>query len=127
MSSVILLLNSPSAKQFTENFSPFIYVEKNAFKYTCGQAPALQNEAPRFIILEENKTDPQQDIDIIILLKSNPLYATVPLLVLTSKHTAQETLLYFEMGVTTCVLVPAAADEWLNIIKNISAYWQEAA
>lgn len=127
MSSVILLLNSPSAKQFTEDFSPFIYVEKNTFKNTRGLAPAIQNGAPGFIILEESKADQQQDIDIIMLLKSNPVYAKVPLLVLTSKHTAAETLLYFEMGVTTCVLAPAAADEWLNIIKNISAYWQEAA
>lgn len=127
MSSVILLLNSPSAKQFTEDFSPFIYVEKTTFKHSRGQAPALQNEAPGFIILEESKADHQQDIDIIMLLKSNPVYAKVPLLVLTAKHTAEETLLYFKMGVTTCVLIPATADEWLNIIKNISAYWQEAA
>jgi DNA-binding NarL/FixJ family response regulator len=123
MSNVLIVLNTASDSNLLKNISPFTFLKKED---VIIQSHLIYN-APAFIIFEENAQNRKKDIDIITLLKGNPVFAAVPLLILTTKQTAEETLVYFEHGATTCVLKPTAADEWLNIINNMPAYWQEAA
>ncbi len=126
MSNILVLLNSASDNPVLKGISPFTFIKKDDVNNAITQS-TLTHDAPAFIVFEENAQNRKDDIDIITQLKGNPVFASVPLLILTTKQTAEETLVYFEHGATTCVLKPAAADEWLNIINNMPVYWQEAA
>ena len=126
MPNILILLNSVSDNPLLKGISPFTFLKKDDVNEAILQSPLIY-DTPAFIVFEENPTNRQEDIDIITHLKANPVFASAPLLILTAKQNAEETLVYFEHGATTCVLKPAAADELLNIINSIPAYWQEAA
>jgi hypothetical protein len=121
----LIILNHPSKNEFSKGLSSFVFLHKQS-------VPAIMEysgiySAPDFIIMEGNTDNIQQDLEILRLLKANPVFANVPLLIFTSVSSTEATLRYFEYGATTCMVLPAAGDEWVNIIRHIPEYWHDAA
>lgn len=99
---------------------------KNDFKAIVQGASSVVT-SPQLIVMQANDEALQEDLEILSLLRSSPLFKDAPILVFTLSRTANETLRYFEHGATTCMLMPGAPQEWVNIINYIPAYWLEAA
>lgn len=126
MNYQLILLNKPSRHNFSKGLSSFVCMPKNDFKAIVQGASSVVT-SPQLIVMQANDEALQEDLEILSLLRSSPLFKDAPILVFTLSRTANETLRYFEHGATTCMLMPGAPQEWVNIINYIPAYWLEAA
>jgi hypothetical protein len=126
MSYQLILLNNSSRHNFSKGLSSYVCLSKDYFTEITQQASSLLN-SPQLIVMQANEDSLQEDLGLLDLLRSTELFKNAPVLVFTLSHTATETLLYFEHGATTCMLMPGAPQEWVNIINYIPAYWLEAA
>ena len=126
MNYQLILLNKPSRHNFSKGLSSFVCLPKNEFNAIALQASAVLN-SPQLIVMQADDETLQEDLQLLSLLRSNPVFKDAPILVFTLSRTANETLRYFEHGATTCMLMPGAPQEWVNIINYIPVYWLEAA
>lgn len=126
MTYQLILLNKPSGHNFSKGLSSFVCLPKNNFKSIVQQVPSVIN-APQLIVMQADDETLHGDLELLSFLRLNPVFKNAPILVFTLSRTANETLRYFEHGATTCMLMPGAPQEWVNIINYIPAYWLEAA
>ena len=122
----LILLNNPSTHNFSKGLSSFVCMPKRRFSSITQQVSSVLH-CPQLIVMQADDANLQEDLELLSFLKTNPVFKRAPVLVFTLNRSAGETLRYFEHGATTCMLMPAAPDEWVNIIHYIPAYWLSAA
>jgi len=126
MNYQLLLLSNPSTHNFSKGLSSFVSISKQKFAGLVQQTNCVLS-CPELIVMQADATSVDKDLELLACIKANPLFKHAPVLVFTLNGTAYETMRYFEYGATTCMLTPAAPQEWVNIINCIPAYWQTAA
>ena len=126
MNYQLILLNNPSRHNFSKGLSSFVCLSKDFFTEITKQSSSVLN-SPQLIVMQTGDDTLHEDLALLNLLRSTPVFKNAPILVFTLSRRANDTLQYFENGATTCMLMPGAPQEWVNIIKYIPAYWLDAA
>ncbi|HVX48532.1 MAG TPA: hypothetical protein VHB48_00190 [Chitinophagaceae bacterium] len=126
MNYQLILLNNPPVYELSKRFSAFVCMNKQDFKPVAENIQSILH-TPQMIIMQADSNQLQNDLELLLLLKTNPLFKNAPVIMFTLDRTADDTSLYFNYGAVTCVVMPAPPHEWTNIIHYIPAYWLDAA
>lgn len=107
-----------------------IYLKKAGFKVIKFQLASdllssLESQIPELIILTLNLPD-GDGLEICKLLKKNEIYASIPVILLTSPNEYTEKILGLEIGADDCVIKNFTSRELIIRVKKILSHNQNA-
>lgn len=81
-----------------------------------------QTSAPDLILLDINM--PKMDgLQLLKLLKSDPLLRRIPVVMLTSSSREEDIVRSYDHGACSYVSKPVSFEEFRNVIQKFSLYW----
>lgn len=75
------------------------------------------------LILLDLKMPKVSGIEVLEKIKSNPMYKTIPVVILTSSKEDPDIKRCYELGANSYIVKPVECDNFFNAIKELSFYW----
>jgi two-component system, response regulator len=77
---------------------------------------------PKLILLDL-KMPKMDGIEVLRLLKSNPAWKSVPVVMLTSSDSEKDIVESYELGVNAYIVKPVSTDNFKKAILDIGVFW----
>ena len=120
-----LIIRSVLAKCFPE-VEP-IWVNNAAQAVTYLENALLnKRKLPWLILLELHLPRPEEGWSLITLLKAQPDYQRIPLLILSHSGEPTEIAKSYTLGVASYIVKPTTYHKWMKCIYSLRSYWWEA-
>lgn len=78
---------------------------------------------PLKLILLDLKMPKVSGIEVLERIKSNPLFKSIPVVILTSSKEDPDIKRCYELGANSYIVKPVECDNFFNAIKELSFYW----
>ncbi len=90
----------------------------------CREAYALRNikEHPKLILLDL-KMPKMSGMEVLEILKSDPAYKGIPVVILTSPKEDPDIQKCYALGANSYIAKPVESENFFNAIKEIGLYW----
>jgi CheY-like chemotaxis protein len=93
------------------------------FMYCKGiYASQCLHTKPKLILLDL-KMPKVSGIEVLEKLKSDPVFRTIPIVILTSSNEDPDIKLCYELGANSYIVKPVEGDNFFKTIKELSLYW----
>jgi CheY-like chemotaxis protein len=79
-------------------------------------------ENPKLILLDL-KMPKMSGIEVLKILKSDPLFKSIPVVILTSSKEDPDIQKCYDLGANTYIAKPVESDNFFAVIKEIGLYW----
>jgi two-component system response regulator len=97
-------------------------VEALDYLYRRGPFTDLGEGQPALVLLDLKM--PRIDgIEVLRQMKSDPLLATIPVVVMTSSREDQDLLTSYQLGVNAYVVKPVQFQEFVEAVRQIGCFW----
>lgn len=80
------------------------------------------NEIPCFILLDLNMPK-MNGLEFLKLIKQDPLFKIIPVVILTTSNDERDKLDSFKLGVSGYMLKSVEYSKFVDVIKTIDGYW----
>lgn len=82
----------------------------------------LKNNKPQLILLDLNM--PKEDGKLILqLLKSNPIFKMIPIIIFSTSNREDDVKQSYQMGANGYIIKPSIFTEWVNVMEQIGRFW----
>ena len=88
-----------------------------------GLYTSRKSQKPLKLILLDLKMPKVSGIEVLERIKSNPLYKSIPVVILTSSKEDPDIKRCYELGANSYIVKPVECDNFFNAIKELSFYW----
>jgi CheY-like chemotaxis protein len=75
------------------------------------------------VILLDLKLPKVSGLEVLEIVKSHPIYKTIPIVVLTSSDESSDVRTAYELGVNSYIVKPVDFGKFMEVAKNIELYW----
>jgi CheY-like chemotaxis protein len=79
-------------------------------------------ETPKLILLDL-KMPKMSGLEVLKKLKSDPVFKTIPVVILTSSKEDPDIQKCYDLGANSYITKPVESDNFFNVIKEIGLYW----
>jgi CheY-like chemotaxis protein len=88
-----------------------------------GLYTSRKSQKPLKLILLDLKMPKVSGIEVLERIKSNPLFKSIPVVILTSSKEDPDIKRCYELGANSYIVKPVECDNFFNAIKELSFYW----
>jgi CheY-like chemotaxis protein len=82
----------------------------------------IQKNQPQLILLDLNM--PKVDGKVILqLLKSDPVYKMIPVIIFSTSNRGDDIKQSYQMGANGYIIKPSVFTEWVNVMEQIGRFW----
>ena len=102
----------------------WVHDGQQALDYLLKQGAYAQRDAPdpRLILLDLKM--PRVDgIEVLRVLKSNPITKRIPVVIMTSSQEESDMITTYDLGVNSYIVKPIDFDSLCNVARNAGFYW----
>ncbi len=76
------------------------------------------------VILLDLKMPKVSGLEVLKVLKSHPIYKTIPVVVLTTSSESSDVKMAYELGANSYIMKPVDFEKFLDVAKQIDLYWR---
>ena len=92
------------------------------FMYCRGKYENRNKENPKLILLDL-KMPKMSGTEVLAILKADPDFKCVPIVILTSSKEDPDIKKCYALGANSYITKPVESDNFFNVIKEIGMYW----
>jgi len=92
------------------------------FMYCRGKYETRNKENPKLILLDL-KMPKMSGTEVLAILKADPDFKCVPIVILTSSKEDPDIKKCYALGANSYITKPVESDNFFNVIKEIGMYW----
>lgn len=81
------------------------------------------NEPKPVIILLDLKLPKVNGLEVLKIIKSHPVYKTIPIVMLTSSAESSDVQTAYELGANSYIVKPVDYEKFIEVAKQIELYW----
>jgi two-component system, response regulator len=93
------------------------------FIFTRGQYAKRKLENAPKVILLDLKLPKVDGIEVLKVIKSDPVAKLIPVVVLTSSNEEKDIIESYSLGVNSYIVKPVDFDKFIDSVKDIGFYW----
>ncbi len=92
------------------------------FLFARGNFAADVRAKPKVILLDL-KLPKVGGLEVLKIVKSDPVLKLIPVVVLTSSREEKDIVESYDLGVNSYMVKPVAFDKFIDVIKDLGMYW----
>jgi two-component system, response regulator len=93
------------------------------FIFTRGRYAKRKLEKAPKVILLDLKLPKVDGIEVLKVIKSDPVTKLIPVVVLTSSNEEKDIIESYSLGVNSYIVKPVDFDKFIDSVKDIGLYW----
>jgi two-component system response regulator len=93
------------------------------FIFARGQYKTRKIENAPKVILLDLKLPKIDGLEVLKIIKSDPITKIIPVVVLTSSKEEEDMIESYRLGVNSYIIKPVDFDKFINSVKDIGLYW----
>jgi CheY-like chemotaxis protein len=75
------------------------------------------------VILLDLKLPKVNGLEVLQILKSHPIFKTIPVVILTTSEESTDVKTAYQLGANSYILKPVNFDKFIEVAKHIELYW----